>query len=249
MPGPVSLRFDPEREEAELREYLGEDYDRRRLEHYEEDLDAEVAAIGDEATLYRTSRSYLYNLTVFAMSGTKLPYLDVLTSHVRPGSRVLDYGCGIGSDGLMLLEAGYRVEFADFDNPSTAYLRWRLERRSLEAPVHDLDGGVGGGFDAAYAFDVIEHVPDAFALLAELERRAALVEVNLLEFEPHEQTLHYELPIGRLLRHAAQRGLEEYRIFHGSSHLVLYRPERSGVPRRLLNLSRLVTGRRRRGPR
>ena len=75
-----------------------------------------------------------------------------------PGSRLLDYGCGIGSDGLMLLEAGYRVEFADFDNPSTEYLRWRLEQRGFDAPVHDLDKDVPDGFDAAYAFDVIEHV-------------------------------------------------------------------------------------------
>jgi SAM-dependent methyltransferase len=246
MPGPVPLQFDPEREEAELRAYLGDEYDRGRLEHYQEELDREVAEVADEGRLYRTSRAYLYNLTVFAMSGTKLPYLDVLTAHVPPGSRVLDYGCGIGSDGLMLLEAGYDVEFADFDNPSTAYLRWRLEQRSLEAHIHDLDREVPGGFDAAYAFDVIEHVPDAFGFLGELERRAALVEVNLLEFGPHEQELHYELPIGRLLRHAARRGLEEYRILHGTSHLVLYRPERVGLPQSLRNLGRLAAERVRR---
>ena len=52
---------------------------------------------------------------------------------------MLDYGCGIGSDGLALIEAGYEVTFADFDNPSTRYLRWRLEQRGLDAPVHDLD--------------------------------------------------------------------------------------------------------------
>ena len=92
------------------------------------------------------------------MTGTKLPYLRELARHVPPGSRLLDYGCGIGSDGLLLLEAGYRVEFADFDNPSTEFLRWRLERRGLDAPVHDLDKEVPDGFDAAYAFDVIEHV-------------------------------------------------------------------------------------------
>src|SRR5438132_3672549 len=107
------------------------------------------------------------------MSPTKLPYLRALTRIVPAGARVLDYGCGIGSDGLMLLEAGYRVEFAEFDNPSAAYLRWRLERRSVDAPIHDLDGGhVPGGFDAAYAFDVIEHVREPYLFLQEMERRA-----------------------------------------------------------------------------
>src|SRR5919108_2256211 len=189
MPAPAQLNFDPNREEADLRAFLGDDYERERLERYQEVLDEEVAAIGDEGKLYRTSKAYLYNLTAFAMTGTKLPYLDALTRLIPPGSRVLDYGCGIGSDGLLLLEAGYRVEFADYDNPSTAFLRWRLEQRSLDAPVHDLDREVPRGFDAAYAFDVIEHVPDAFGFLEELERRAALVEVNLLEFDPHEQEL------------------------------------------------------------
>ena len=151
------------REEAELRSYLGPSYDNALLQQYQLTLAKEFEGCGDEASFYRTSEGYLYNLTAFAMTGTKLPYLEELTRLVSPGARVLDYGCGIGSDGLALMEAGYRVEFADFDNPSVAYLRWRLEQRGAEAPIHDLDRSVPDGFDAAYAFDVIEHVEDALA--------------------------------------------------------------------------------------
>jgi SAM-dependent methyltransferase len=246
MAGAVPLNHDPEREEAELRAYLGDGYDRGRLEHHREHLDEEVVRIGDEHELYRTSEAYLYDLTVFAMSPTKLPYLDALTRLVPPASRVLDYGCGIGSDGLMLLEAGYQVEFADFDNPSTAYLRWRLKERGLEAAVHDLDRHVPRGFDAAYSFDVIEHVADPWEFLRRLEERADLVEVNLLAFEEHEQPLHYELPIRKLLLYAARHELEAYEIHHGSSHLILYRPRRAGLERRLSNLWLLARGRARR---
>jgi hypothetical protein len=156
---------------------------------------------------------------------------------------VLDYGCGIGSDGLLLLEAGYRVEFADFDNPSAAYLRWRLERRGFEAPVHDLDKGVPGGYDAAFAFDVIEHVLDPFAFLTEMERRAALVEVNLLAPVPFDQALHHDLPIRAILMHAVRRRLVAYRLLYGRSHLVLYRPEEAGAVGRAVGLARLATGR------
>ena len=240
MRGPVELAFDPDREHAELREYLGDAFELAHLQRYQDVLDAEVAAVRDEGALYRTSQAYLYNLTAFAMTRTKLPYLDELTRRVPPGARVLDYGCGIGSDGLLLLDAGYRVEFADFDNPSVAYLRWRLERRGLDAPIHDLDREVPGGFDAAYAFDVIEHARDAFGFLREMERRAALVEVNLLEFDPHEQELHHELPIAEVLRYVAARRLERYRILHGTSHLVLYRPEPPGALERLRNRARVA---------
>jgi SAM-dependent methyltransferase len=246
VPADVRLELDPAREEAELRAYLGDAYDHRRLTDYQGQLDREFAACGDEERFYRVSEGYLYNLTAFAMTGTKLPYLRELVRHVPPGARVLDYGCGIGSDGLLLLEAGYRVEFADFDNPSTAYLRWRLERRGLEAPVHDLDDHVPGGFDAAYAFDVIEHVPDPFAFLAELERRAALVVVNFLAPEPGDQALHRDLPVGALLRHAARRGLRSYGVHHGRSHLVVYRSAPGGPASRLASWARLAAGRLRR---
>lgn len=242
MTVPPSLEFSAEREEAELAEYLGEGYDRGRLERSQDILAAELRETRDEHELYRTSRAYLYDLTRFAMSQTKLPYLEAMMRLVPPGARILDYGCGIGSDGLMLLEAGYRVEFADFANPSTEYLRWRLVRRSWDVPVHDLDAEVPGGFDAAYAFDVIEHVPDPVGFLEEMESRARLVVVNLLEYGPHEQELHHELPIGRLLLRTATRGLAEYHTYHGSSHLVLYRPGRVPPHRVALNFARLARG-------
>jgi hypothetical protein len=235
----VSLSLDPAREEAELREYLGADYDHNRLQLYQRTLDEEVADVGDEERFYRVSRGYLYNLTAFAMTGTKMPYLEVLTRHVEPGSRLLDYGCGIGSDGLILLDAGYRVEFADFDNPSVEYLRWRLERRGLDAPIHDVDATPPpGGFDLAYAFDVVEHAKEPIALLCELESRARLVLVNFLEDDANP--LHEHLDIAALLDHAAGHGLRRYRVHHGRSHLVLYEPGRRASIRS--RLQRIVGG-------
>jgi SAM-dependent methyltransferase len=217
--------IDPERELAELKEYLGDSFDERRITHWEEAVDEELAQVGgDESTLYRTSQMYLYNLTVFAMSRTKEPYVRDLTDLVPAGALVLDYGCGIGSDGLALLEAGYQVGFADFANPSVDYLRWRLRKRGFDAPIYDLDTSPPEpGWDAAYSFDVIEHVDDPFAFLGNLERLAGLVVVNFLEPSPDEPEIHqHELPISDLLDHAARRRLRRYRIYHGRSHLVLY---------------------------
>jgi SAM-dependent methyltransferase len=235
----VALALDPTREENELRAYLGDAFELDRLWRYQEQLDAEFEVVGDEDRFYLTSTGYLYNLTAFAMTGTKLPYLRELLRRVPPGARLLDYGCGIGSDGLLLLEAGYRVEFADFDNPSVEYLRWRLRNRGLDAPVHDLAEGVPGGFDAAYAFDVIEHVPDALAFLGEMEQRAGLVVVNFLEPEPGDQDLHHELPIRDLLAHVARHRLRHYALLHGRSHLVLYEPAAASLPARVLHRARM----------
>lgn len=227
------IQVDPAKEEAELREYLGDEFALDRLQNYQATLDSEYEAVGDEQRFYRSSRGYLYNLTAFAMTGTKTPYLRELAKHVPGGSRILDYGCGIGSDGLLLIEAGYRVEFADFDNPSTEYLRWRLASRGIDAPVHDLDHEVPGGFDATFAFDVIEHVDDPRAFLGEMEARADLVMVNFLEPEPDDQDLHHDLPVAELVGHAARCRLVSYHVLHGRSHLVLYSPRRGSALRQV----------------
>jgi hypothetical protein len=235
------ITIDPERELAELREYLGPAYDHALLQRWEQAVDRELDEAGDEATLYRTSQMYLYNLTAFAMSRTKEPYLNDLAGLVPAGSRLLDYGCGIGSDGLLLLEAGYEVGFADFANPSTEYLRWRLARRGLEAPLYDLDSAPPpAGWDAAYALDVIEHVDDPFAFLETLEGLADLVVVNFLEALPDEPRVHRELPIPALLEHAARRRLRRYRIYHRRSHLVAYEGVHGG---RFIGRGRIILGR------
>jgi SAM-dependent methyltransferase len=222
------MRVDRDREE--LREYLGDAYDEERLRGYATLVDEELARVGDEQRLYRVSEAYLYDLTAFAMTGTKDPYRAWIPP---PPLKLLDLGCGIGSDGLRLLEAGYDVTFADFANPSTRYLRWRLERRGLQAPLVDLDEGLPDGpFDLAYAFDVLEHVEDPFATLRDMEARARLVLVNLLEPQPGETGIHArELPVRALLDHVAQRVLLRHEVFHGRSHLVLYEPGRTDPPR------------------
>jgi GT2 family glycosyltransferase/SAM-dependent methyltransferase len=219
------LGWEGEREAEELRVYLGDRYEPSKLYDWLNVVDQEFAGQPDEDRLYRTSQMYLYSLTGFAMTPTKGPYRDLVRRLAPPGARILDYGCGIGSDGLRLLEEGYRVSFAEFDNPSARYLRWRLAHRQLHAEVYDLEGAVPGGFDLAFAFDVIEHVEDPFGLIAELERRARLVVVNLLEPAPDETPLHRELPIGEILAHARRRGLRCHEV-HGRSHVVAF----LGVP-------------------
>jgi len=233
----IEVGFDADRELEELRDYLGDGFDEALLFGHQQALEAELVAARSEEELYRASQMYLYDLTVFAMGPTKRPYRALLARRMAAGARLLDWGCGIGSDGLLLLEAGFDVHFADYANPSTDYLRWRLERRGFPAaPVYDLDaGGIPEDFACAYAFDVLEHATDPFALLGAMEAHAERVLVNVLEPKPGETALHHDLPVGALLRHTAARGLEVHAVLHGRSHLVLYERTPVGRTRRARN--------------
>lgn len=234
-----------ERELGELREYLGDAYDESLIIDSAGAVQAERARAGSDEELYRTSHAYLYDLTVFAMSRTKAPYLDALRRCVPAGAHLLDYGCGIGSDGLELLADGYRVSFVDFDNPSTRYLRWRLERRGLEADIYDFDRDeLPADADAVYSFDVIEHVADPFDFLDRMERCGRLVVVNFLMDGPDEENvLHRELPLTALLGRAAAGRLHHYGRYHGRSHLVIYEPVQPSPATRLRSRATLLRGR------
>ncbi|MGN6473298.1 MAG: glycosyltransferase [Mycobacteriales bacterium] len=230
--------FEAEQELAELKAYLGDEYDAQMLRGHQRAVDAEEAAAPDEATFYRTSTAYLYDLTVFAMSGTKRPYREEIMRRIGRGSRLLDYGCGIGSDGLRFREAGYLTDFVDFDNPSTRYLRDRLSRRGIEATVYDVEREKPTGYELAYCFDVIEHVDDPFAFLAAIEATADLVAINFLEPLAGDVHVHKPLPIRALLRHATGRGLVHYSKHYGRSHFVIYHSKRTDPARRALGWAR-----------
>jgi GT2 family glycosyltransferase len=222
--GPRYLdRFAAAEDLADLRAYLGDSFDLTELDDPLTPTAAEERAAPDARAFCQTNDASLYDLTAFAMSGINAPYREVLTRLLPPGTRLLDYGSGIGGDGLRLARRGYSVEFADFDNRSSHYLRWRLARRGIDAPVHDLDAAMPGGFDLAFAFNVIEHAANPFAFLRELEDLADLVLVNLPELERHELNSRAPLPIAALLDHAAGRGILHYSVHRRRTHLVAYR--------------------------
>jgi GT2 family glycosyltransferase/2-polyprenyl-3-methyl-5-hydroxy-6-metoxy-1,4-benzoquinol methylase len=215
--------WDSELDLRELREYLGTEYDESKLWRHAREVELEESLAPDEQAFYRTSTAYLYDLTAFATWPTKLPYRLLVRNLTPRGGWILDYGCGIGSDGLRLAEDGYSVAFADFDNPSTRYLKWRLARRKLDLPVHVIDSEIPGPFEVAYAFDVLEHADDPFEVLSRLESLARVVVVNLLDPAPGDSPLHRAIPVNQIVDRAERKGLLHHHRHHGRSLLLAYR--------------------------
>ena len=121
---------------------------------------------------FRSTPFYLSNLVIWHESGHRPPYVTEALPLLRQlqAQTICDFGCGIGSDGLQFLAAGYEVVFCEFDNPASRFLRWRLQQRQHEAQW--IEPGTlhcAGPFDTLWAMDVLDHLTDLQVLIPLLE--------------------------------------------------------------------------------
>lgn len=74
---------------------------------------------------------------------------------------VLEIGCGDAFGARIVLQEVGRLTAVDFDPLFVRDARDRMDEHwPFECRVHNiLDGPVAGGFDGAYALDVLEHIP------------------------------------------------------------------------------------------
>lgn len=137
---------------------------------------------------FRQTPYYLSNLVIWHESGHRPPYVTEALPLLRQfqAHTICDFGCGIGSDGLRFLAAGYQALFCEFENPASRFLRWRLRQRHLRAPLIKPDDlPRAGAFDTLWAMDVFDHLPDLHALVPLLDQCRLLCYEN-----QHQQKTH-----------------------------------------------------------
>ena len=129
---------------------------------------------------YKESKTLLYHLTWFSEDQWKKPYHRIIRENFVPPATMLDYGCGVASDGLKFSELGYEVKFMDMESKCTKFAEWRLKTYGIkDAKVHGFNEPLDR-VDLVFAFDVVEHVEDPKKLLSEIEQRARHIAVNFL---------------------------------------------------------------------
>lgn len=101
-------------------------------------------------------------------------------------TRALDFGSGIGTGALCLLQVGCEVDCADVATGLLRFVRHRVEQRGLHVGIIDLSAGEKpktAHYDLITCFDVLEHIPDPYAKLIELQgylRPGGYLVVNLM---------------------------------------------------------------------
>ena len=94
------------------------------------------------------------------------------------GKRVLEVGCGIGTDTMSFAKAGARVTAVDLSPRSIELARRRAELEGVDVDFHVADAEhleevvPTGGFDLIYSFGAIHHTPHPERAVAQLRRLA-----------------------------------------------------------------------------
>ena len=220
---------------AELKEYLGDDYDQGRWS-------AGTARIEEEFERARRRGGAVPHVAGLPLRPDRLR--DVGHEAALPRAAAAPRPAGRADARLRLRHrrrrpAPARGAATTSRSPTSTtrpreFLRWRLERRGLQAPVYDLEHDeIPAGFDATFAFDVIEHVDDPFAFLGRMESLARLVRGQLARVAARggREPAAPRPPDHASCSHARPRRAPfAYERHHKRSHLVLYGPGSAAAP-------------------
>ena len=98
---------------------------------------------------------------------------DLVAALPRPLGSVLDVGCGEGAVGRLLrAEGAERLTGIEID-PASAAIARELYDHVAEGPVEQVLPQLDGPFDSILCYDVLEHLVDPAAVLAQLHSLGA----------------------------------------------------------------------------
>lgn len=197
----------------------------------------------DVRRLHRSRSAELTDESALARSRQRAArWAQVIASHLRPGSRVLDVGAGDGALIELLLAQGHQPVALDPDPATCAFLRRRFNIETFPSRIEDVDAGALGTFDAVFLLNLIEHLEDPGATLDRIAQRLrpggllAIETPNILRTKVGPKRMfslphNYYFSPSSLLTLVAGRGFHPVhgRVFHRDMFHLTLRLEGSGA--------------------
>lgn len=112
---------------------------------------------------------------------------EVMARIGKGAKRFLDYGCGVGDYGLLVMENidSSTVDFFDVNILECEYIRWRLKERKMESRARVMedsstfiDEAKANPYDVVFCFELLEHTRDPESHLSAI--RAAMGKDGIL---------------------------------------------------------------------
>ena len=175
---------------------------------------------------YKETENYIFELACWHRS-LQRKYLTKMAVDICKQSKIhtiLDFGCGIGQDGISLAEAGFKVTLSDLPGKTFDFAKWRAERRGSNIEFANSDE-LAEEYDAILCFDVLEHLLEPKQTVKYLHKYLKdhgilLVTVNFRHSEIHP--MHLE-------RNEIYLGDEFYQMMSDSGFRVKHTRERLTV--------------------
>jgi len=111
---------------------------------------------------YRDDKSAIFALFQWHFTQRRQFDVELITGmHSRKPKNILDFGCGIGQNAIMLGREGFNVTIADLDSPSFEFAKERLNKHKVPFKEWNLDKEETPPeekYDVIMLFDVLEHL-------------------------------------------------------------------------------------------
>ena len=108
---------------------------------------------------YKETENYIFELAGWHKSPQRkqLTRMAVRVCEQSKLHTILDFGCGIGQDGISLAKAGFKVTLSDLPGKTFDFAKWRVKERGTNISFANSDE-LAEKYDAILCFDVLEHL-------------------------------------------------------------------------------------------
>lgn len=169
---------------------------------------------------YTNSTIYIFDLMWWhsiTMGLSPLRRINVLEFALTQGIKnYLDYGCGVGSTGILFAKHGLEVTLTDIGHKVLKFAAWRFKKRNLNVNVINFSEKLPkSNYELISAFDVLEHLVNIEVLVINIY--SALVKngyfvINLGDGQEESYPQHINHDTRRILDTVINAGFKLIKI-------------------------------------